>query len=44
MDVGGFRNEVSLSEVAQWGEPVGRALLGTPKDMLGLLFLAAKGY
>jgi hypothetical protein len=40
MDVGGSRNEESLSEEAQCGGTLGRvSLLGTPKDMLGLLFL-----
>jgi hypothetical protein len=45
MDVGGSRNGVSLSEGAHCGGPLGRApLLGTPKDMLGLLFLGAGRY
>jgi hypothetical protein len=40
MDVGGSRNGASLFEEAQCGGPLGRIpLLGTPKDMLGLLFL-----
>jgi hypothetical protein len=40
MGVGGSRNGASLSEEAQCGGPLGRApLLGTLKDMLGLLFL-----
>jgi hypothetical protein len=40
MDVGGSRNGASLSEEAQCGGSLGTApLLGTPKDMLGLLFL-----
>jgi hypothetical protein len=39
MDVGTSRNGASFSEEAQYGGPLGRApLLGTPKDMLGLLF------
>jgi hypothetical protein len=45
MDVRGSRNGASLSEEAQHGGPLGRAaLLGTPKDMLGLLFIGARGY
>jgi hypothetical protein len=45
MDVGGCRNGAYLSEEAQCGAPLGRApLLRTPKDMLGLLFLGARGY
>jgi hypothetical protein len=40
MDVGGSRNGASLSEEVQCGGSLGRApLLGTPKDMLRLLFL-----
>jgi hypothetical protein len=40
MDVGGSKNEASLSEDVECGGPLGRApLLGTPKDMLSLLFL-----
>jgi hypothetical protein len=40
VDVGGSRNGASPSEVAQCSGPLGRApLLGTTKDMLGLLFL-----
>jgi hypothetical protein len=40
MDVGGSRNGASLFVVAQCFGPLRRApLLGTPKDMLGLLFL-----
>jgi hypothetical protein len=39
MDVGGFRNGVSVFEEAQCGGPVGSAaLLGTLKGMLGLFF------
>jgi hypothetical protein len=45
MYVGGSRNGASLFEEAQYGGPMGRAaLLGTPKDMLRLLFLGARGY
>jgi hypothetical protein len=45
MDVGGCRNGASLFEEAQCGGPLGRVpMLGTPKDMLGLLFLGARGY
>jgi hypothetical protein len=45
MDVGGSRNVVFLFEEAQCGGPLGRApLLGTLKDMLGFLFLGARGY
>jgi hypothetical protein len=45
MDVGGRSNGASLSEEAQCSGPLGRAsFLGTPKDMLGLLFLGARGY
>jgi hypothetical protein len=45
MDVGSSRNGASLFEETQIGGPLGRApLLGTPKDMLGLLFLGARGY
>jgi hypothetical protein len=40
MDEGGFRNGASVSEEVQCGGSLGRAvLLGTLKDMLGLLFL-----
>jgi hypothetical protein len=43
--VGCSRNRASLFEKAQCGGPMGRAaLLGTPKDMLGLLFLGVGGY
>jgi hypothetical protein len=40
MDEGGSRNGASLSEETQCGGLLGRVpLLGTPKDMLGFLFL-----
>jgi hypothetical protein len=40
VDVGGSWNGASLFEEAQCGGPLRRVpLLGTPKDMLGLLFL-----
>jgi hypothetical protein len=40
MDVGGSRNGASVFEETQCGGPLGRAhLLGTAKDMLGVLFL-----
>jgi hypothetical protein len=45
MDVGGSRNGASVSEEAQCGGPLGRApFLGTPKDMLGLIFLGVRVY
>jgi hypothetical protein len=45
MDVGGSKKGASLFAEAQCGGPLGRApLLGTPKDMLGFLFLEARGY
>jgi hypothetical protein len=44
-DPGGSGKGVSLFEEAQCGGPLGRApLLGISKDMLGLLFLGARGY
>jgi hypothetical protein len=43
MDVVGSRNRASVSKQAQFGVPMGRApLLGTTRDMLGILFREPK--